>query len=600
MSAPEPPLVTPLTEETRLRLRGHVGLAARLLELSGGQPAVAARLAFRLREPVLARALLALSGSLFDTEESQRVLHEPVDELLLSAAEALAAPAQQGPAGLPWTATQQEMYIRVLAGLLLTEGEHDSHDLLLHGSGQPADPQSGVPLLAPGVWNLPALPEQERWAAALRLIRELGKQPGVRCVQWASPSWGGRWGFRRTLRQAGLSAELRSLEQVMDTLSAAWRWDLPGLTQMLRCPLLLDHSETLSPERHELLLSMLADATALFGWAVILLPAMEAPVPPLSRVLPEILWRAPLPAGRLAGEPPPVGGTSEGREDAVRFSTPAPRVSTVKAEPASATLAQLAQQLNGARDEAPARSLVVVYSRATAARLTGMVPGSVLLSSSLCRVHQEQVMNELADRKPPRLTLIATTLPSTPIGLFDRVWHVPAPLPHLVEAAQLTRSAFTLLTLRDVVTPQNWVEQVEVTREVLGAGERLNDAAAQYAYFERLRSTRDGGLDWVALRRHQQFARLASELRTQVRTSVPVLIPFDEEAQAVIERYRRSGWLPGADLRYAAWLTITEAQRAVRREEAEAVGWALIWKSSYHPQYGLAAEYVLQRRDMEA
>lgn len=543
-----------LTEGVNLTqqiLSTHLEQAHLLAELSD-QPLVVARLAHRLGELELARALLARSGGLFDPAESQRIFTEACPDELV--ARAFQVVQKRAPLGR-WTDTQREMYVRVLASLLVSDHPPDSQSL----SGSVGDWPAGL-------WRFPAQPEQHRWAEGVHLVRQTTARG-----QWACASWGGRWGLRRTLKEAGLSGqvELISLEHVLNALSAAWLWDLPELAQLLTRPLLIEGLENLSPERFDLLSGLLSDAVALFGWTVVALPRFELPWPAEYAPLPGV-------PGEAASALPP---------------TP-PVILLPPQQPVS--LGQVAEELREQRG----RSLVVLYSRASAARLAGMLPGSVLLSSSLCRVHLAQRMTEVLEQQGEKgpLTVIATTLPSIPFGLFDRVWHLNAPLPHLVEAAELCQGTFRVLHLSDVGVPQPWARQLQVTDAKMAQGDALADRELQREYAEELRALEhtSRALSWLDMRRGMQFASLASELNAQPNTSLPVLIPFDQEGQQVIARYRQERWLPRHDLRYAAWLTGSEARRAVQRGEAEQVGWALIWHGRYDPVYGLAWQHVQQ------
>ncbi|MDO4264019.1 MAG: hypothetical protein Q4C67_07465 [Deinococcus sp.] len=555
-----------MVTETRPLAQGilalHLQQAADLRELSGADPLLTARLAAACGQAELARALLARSGGLFDREESARLLSEPCPpELVARAAQVLRTGSAQPETSLSdWTETQREMYVRVLASLLIAEPAPLSAAQV--GGQQPA---AHMP---PGLWRLAALPERQRWAAGRRLLQQLSPAapvaPGTPApVQWANASWGGRWGLRLGLAGAeGVGAEVVSLEHVVASLSAAWSWGLPELPPLLSRPLLMEGLETLPADRLELVTSLLADASALFGWTVIALPAIETPWPAAFQPLPAEVWAAPEPESARSVTVTPPG------------------------EPL--TLPELAAQL----EAQGGRTLVVLYSRASAARLAGMLPGSVLLSSSLSRAHLDRRMSALAEQAAvPDLTVIATTLPSTPVGEFDRVYHLLAPLTHLTEAAQLSRGPLTLFTLRDVALPQSWEQHSRLTARFLAEGDPMNDPAAQRRYMSQLRALEQGGRlgHWLGLRREQQFAALASELSAQPASAVPVLIG-DGPGKAAIARSREQGWLSRRDLRYAAWVTPMEAQRAVRLGDAEPFGsgWALVWCGDYDDTYGLA------------
>ncbi|MFC6619322.1 hypothetical protein ACFQBZ_18330 [Deinococcus radiophilus] len=155
----------------------HLRLSRVLAALHPGHPLSAARLAYGLGEAELARALLARSGSLLDSGEARRELKVPPAAELLAQAQA-ARHTLPTPPQAHLSDTQQEMYIRVLAGLLVSDAQQVQSFL-----ERPAAPLSGTD---PGLWRLPALPEQQRWPAGLALADQ---QP----VHWVTASWGGRW-----------------------------------------------------------------------------------------------------------------------------------------------------------------------------------------------------------------------------------------------------------------------------------------------------------------------------------------------------------------------------------------------------------------------
>ncbi|WP_261665148.1 hypothetical protein [Deinococcus sp. Marseille-Q6407] len=552
-SAAEPPLACGLLER-------HLEQAGQLAQLAGHDPLLAARLAAAGGEPELARAMLARTGGLFDAEESRRLLEEPCPPELLAAA----APLQQSTVDLSrLSATQREMYLRVLAGLLVAERPPAPQELC----GQPAGQ-----LLA-GLWRLPALPERDRWAAGRQLLAALGWEE----AQWVSSSWGGRWGLRRLLAAGSNAAEVPpteaqtaeprvlALEYVVATLSAAWNWELPDLPALLTRPALIEGLEALPASRLEMVTALLSDAAVLFGWTVVALPAFETLWPAEYRQLPAEFCPAPRPDAGPARALP--------------------------AGDAPQTLLQLAGWLSAQ----PGRSLVVLYSRASAARLAGRLPGSVLLSSSLCRAHLDDRMTQLAGRfeSAENLTVIATALPSSPLGCFDRVYHLMAPLPHLIEAAQLSCDAsLTLLHLRDVAVPHAWERQSRLTAELLESSDLLNDPESQRQYAAQWRRLESGGPGgrWQELRHQGDYATLSSELNAPAGSAMPVLIPYGPGGEAAIARSRAQDWLSRQDLHYAAWMTPLEAQQAVRQGNAEPFGsgWAMVWCGPYDDTYGLA------------
>ncbi|WP_147364149.1 hypothetical protein [Deinococcus cavernae] len=70
-------------------------------------------------------------------------------------------------------------------------------------------------------------------------------------------------------------------------------------------------------------------------------------------------------------------------------------------------------------------------------------------------------------------------------------------------------------------------------------------------------------------------------------------------SEQVIARYRQEGWLPRQGLRHAAWLTVSEARRAVaaRRSRGRRVGPDLARRLP--PDYGLAWPYVQAAQSSE-
>lgn len=510
-----------------------------LIAHTGGDRLDAARLAAALGEPELARALLAGSGGLLDHADAVRVLAQrpatPVP------AQAVLPPPPTLPALSPG---EREVFVRVLASALL---------------GPDAVPVPAPVGLPPGLWMLPAEAHEE--ARQRAGLAALGAAPGTP-VTLALASRASVPGAAAR-RGAGHSGPLRVevLEDVVRGLGAAWSWDLPGLAGLLAGPLLLDGLHTLPAGLLEVVGELLADAARVFGWTVVGLPGVERRWPAAFRPLPA-------PAGAERTPPPP-------------------RISLH-----DTSLTRLAADLTRQTGDA----LALLPSRASAARLAGLWPGSVLLSTSLCPVHLAAQVAALAQARErgEAVRVVATSLPPAAAGPFGTVWQVASPLPHVVEAAALARHHLHLCRLRDVAVPQGWRRELELTRSLLGEAPAPPGPEAQRAYDAALVS--GGAAGWVAaLRAHREaldYASFASELRPRPGTSLPALIPYDDRARSLIAAYRETGRMPGGALNYAAWLTPTEAQRAVSRGHAEARGWALVWTGPYDPVYGLAAEVV--------
>lgn len=511
-----------------------------LIAHTGGDRLGAARLAAALGEPELARALLAGTGGLLDHADAARVLAEgPATPL----------PAQAGfppPPTLPaLTPGEREVFVRVLASALL---------------GPDAVPVPAPVGLPPGLWVLPAQAHEE--ARQRAGLAALGAAPGTPVTLALASRASGPGAAARLGGMTPGPLRVEVLEDVVRTLGAAWNWDLPELAGLLGGPLLLDGLHALPAGVLEVVGKLLADAARVFGWTVVGLPGVERRWPAVFR---------PLPAPAAPAEAGPL-----------------PRIS-FRDTSLTGLAADLVRQ--------PGDALALLPSRASAARLAGLWPGSVLLSTSLCPVHLARQVAALtqARERGEAVRVVATSLPPAAAGPFGTVWQVASPLPHVVEAAALARNHLHLCRLRDVAVPQGWRRELELTRSLLGPGPDLPGPEVQRAYDAAL-SSGSAASGWAAaLRAHREaldFASFASELRPRPGTSLPVLIPYDDRARSLIAAYRETGRMPRGALNYAAWLTPTEAQRAVSRGHAEARGWALVWTGPYDPVYGLAAEVV--------
>lgn len=538
-------------------LAPYLQRAAALTAL-GGDALTTARLAQATGDLMLARALLVRSGGLYDHADRERLLAEQADPALVAQAR-LACPEPLKPEGL--SGTLEEMFVRVLAAYLLQENPL--------AAPQPATRGAAIP---PGLWRLPAAPQRKRWDMARQA---LGAQFPPTPVTWAAPLVGERWSAQQVLRAwghedvaaGGSAAEIVSTEQAVSALSAGWSWTLPPLVQLLSRPLVLDSLHTLGREQLEVLSTLLRDAVRLFGWTVIGLPGLEREWPGAFTLLPG------------SGEVPPAPPL---RPHVEHSSVP-----------------ELAREVA----RAGGHTLVMLSSRGSAARLAGLLPGRQLLSSSLCSAHLFDRLDDLK-RKRERgevLRVVATTLPSTELGHFDEVWHLTAPLPHLVEASELTQGPLHVVKLRDVAVPQDWHLRLEVTESLLKREADLHAPGTQLEY-DAL-STVSPSPAWQravnSAHEQQDFATLAAELAARPRHSVPVVVPYGPGGEQTTAQYRRTGRLDGDALRYVAWLTPSEARRAMMRGQAEEGRWALIWTAPYDDEYGLAAELVRQARQVE-
>ncbi|GAA5511391.1 hypothetical protein Dcar01_00100 [Deinococcus carri] len=556
-------------------LRPLLERAAGLATLAEGEALPAARLAAQLGEADLARALLARSGGLLDSAEAARLLAEPLPAALLRAARNDLPPA---PPALALAPGEREMFVRGLAAWLLRGAGTGGPRVAL-----PPAP-AGVPPLPAGLSVLPALPAPERWRWGIERALASAQEQGQDHLTLACASWSTQQEALRSLRERyGAEAvgdedspiTVLTLEDAVRLLSAAWTWDLPRFARLLSGPLLLDGLHTLVPDLLGVVTDLLADASRVFGWTVLGLPGVGRDWPAAFQ---------PLPAPPTSALPSASAGTP-GQPCQV-VCPPQPRDLHALARAVAAQ---------------PGDRLVMLPSRASAARLAGLLPGSTLLSSSLCPVHlaaQVEALSERRRRGEPVL-VVATTLPPPLLGTFGHLWHLLAPLPHLAEALSLCQGTLHVVSLLDVATPVAWGEQVELTRALLAAGRPLGDPATQRDYYRQVAERRGQALRQSGLAHERQalnYATLASELVPRPGTSVPVFVPYDEAARQLIAELHEARVFAGPALRYAAWLTPSEAARAVRRGQAESLGWALLWRAPYDPQYGLASELVAQAR----
>lgn len=554
---------------------------AAALTTLGGDALTTARLAHALGDRLLASALLARSGGLYDHADRERLFAEPVDPALVSQARA-ACPKAPEPAGV--SGTLEEVFVRVLAAYLLEDQPEVA----------PLPARWGA-ALPPGLWRLPAASQRERWALARQALGEQAPgeqtaagQPGQPTpVTWAAPLVGQRWSAEQVLRAwghadvnaPGSAAGVLSTEQTISALSAAWSWTLPPLVRLISRPLVLDSLHTLARDQLLVLSKLLDDAVRLFGWTVIGLPGLEREWPEEWTLLRSAVQTPPAEATRAAALPIPVAPLR-------------PRVEL-------GSVPELAQQVG----RAEGHTLVMLSSRASAARLAGLLPGSHMLSSSLCSAHLFDRLDDLKRRREGGevLRIVATTLPSTGLGDFDQVWHLTAPLPHLIEAAELARRSFHVVHLRDVAVPQDWHLRLEATESLLKRWADLHAPETQLEYDALTASS--GAPGWrravSSAREQHDFATLAAELAARPRHSVPVVVPYGPGGLETAAQYRQTGRLDGEGLRYLAWLTPSEARRAVTHAQAEEGRWALIWTAPYDEQYGLAAELVRQTRQVE-
>lgn len=499
--------------------------------------------------PQAARVLLAAVGGLLDSAEAARVLAEPPQTApgpaLAAALAALPRP--------PEAPGEREAWVRGQAARLL---RLDS---------SPSVPAPGAPVLA----SLALDDDGARWTGAVEWALERARAAGQTRVTLAVPGWGAWLGARELLagrygaQVGGLESPIAviTLEDAVGLLSAAWPWTLPDLAALLDGPVILDGVAGLPAGQPGVVAGLLADSARVFGVSALLLSPWALDWPG---------WSALPGDATLPPAPPP-------------HFTP----------PETLDLAGLAARMAAE----PGDALAVLPSRGSAARLAALLPGSVLWSSSLCPVHLGEVGREVRARRRAgeRLRVVATTLPPAQLGPFASVWHGEAPLPHLAEAWRLCSGTFRRLELRDVARPTAWHGALARSRDLLA---RLapQDALAAYRQVDRAQAAQVDGPDLGRLRAEQDYASLAAALRQRPATSRPVLIPYDDAARALAEQARRTGHLPTAALRYAAWLTPTEAETALRRRQASSLGWALLWEAPYNPDYGLAGALVRETR----
>ena len=547
-----------------MRPERHHELHALRAVLALGDGVDLARRAAR-RFPELGQVLLAtLNGALPGSAEAGALLEGSAHvQTLLPPSPALAAALDALPAP-PQAPGEREVWVRGLAACLLAPAAARRAPL-------PAPITAAAPLPPLGtlsrVWD-----DEERWSLAVERALSSAQQGGQGCLTLAVRSWGDWLGARALLTGrygaavGGLGAPICviTLEDAVRLLSAASAWTLPDLAGLLAGPLLLDGLETLGAQEQRLVSELLADTARVFGFSALLLSAG-----PLE-----------LPGWPELAAPPPAGTSVPHLPDTVTM-----------------TLERLAAAVRAAE----ADTLVVLPSRGSAARLAALLPGSVLWSSSLCPVHLGEVARSASERRRSgeRCLVVATSLPPLQLGAFETVWHTVAPLPYLVEAFKRCSGSVHRLRLSDVALPVQWAAALGITDELLQHGLLPGEwpqALGRYLAWAAQEGAAQAGPDLGRLRAGLDFPALESALRVRPATSRPALIAYDAEARTLAQQSGVLGHLPPAALRYAAWLTPSEADLAVSRGQARPLGWALLWDAPYDPVYGLAGKLIEDTR----
>ncbi|WP_407541845.1 hypothetical protein Q0M94_20415 (plasmid) [Deinococcus radiomollis] len=535
----------------------------------------AARFAARL-QPDLGRALLARTGGLLDTAEALSVLGEPL-RAPLSAELQAALEEIPAPPGEPG---RREVWVRGVAALLLSP-------LAPSAEALPLPPENAEPLPLLATLSLPDA--ATRWTLGIDGALSRAGHTGQTRVTLAVGSWGAWLSARQLLSErygaavGGLESPIAviMLEDAVNLLAAAWSWNISELADLLGGPLLLDGVEGLLPSHQSLVFDLTADVAEVFGVSVLLMGPAGVNAPGWSPLSPPGVTKE-----RVAGEQTSTDGFGQDHASA-HGSGAAPAVPEFPAV-TSRSLNELAQTVSSGTEH----TLVVLPSRGSAARLAALLPGSALWSSSLCPVHLGDLFLELKRKREAgaRLVVVATSLPPAQLGPFDTVWHMDAPLPYLAEAWSFCAGSFRRLLFSDVALPSGWLPSMTLTHELL---EHATPDQALNAY---LRYSQDAplppGPSLHRLRDAQDYASLASALRLRPATSRPALVPYDAQARALAEAAEYSGHLPTSALRYAAWMTTTEAAVAIRQGHARSIGWALLWEAEYDLTYGLAGKMI--------
>jgi CRISPR-associated endonuclease/helicase Cas3 len=255
------------------------------------------------------------------------------------------------------------------------------------------------------------------------------------------------------------------------------------------------------------------------------------------------------------------------------------------------------------------RAMAVVNTRADALALFDVLEGErglkQHLSASMCQAHRLRVLEDVRQRLTsggPCL-LVSTQLVEAGVDLdFDTVLRAFGPLDSIVQAAGRCNREGRLEEGRVVVfrdaegtmPPGEYRTGAYIAQNTLRRGADLHDPAIFREYFQRLYQAVSTDAEGIQpLRLQFDYPEVAQRFRLVEDGQQDVIIPYDAEARALVERIRAEGELQRGDFRklqpYVVGLYPKQFEQAAgdREEIAEGV-W--VWRGEYDDKTGLQLE----------
>ena len=250
------------------------------------------------------------------------------------------------------------------------------------------------------------------------------------------------------------------------------------------------------------------------------------------------------------------------------------------------------------------RAMAVVNTRKDAQQLHEVVGEAALhLSAAMCQAHRIDVLREVRRRLAvgEGCLLVSTQVVEAGVDLdFDTVLRAFGPLDSVVQAAGRCNREGRLQAGRVVVfrpeagtlPPGEYQTGTYQARNILRRGADLHDPAIFRSYFTRL--YQGVGTDAAGiqdLRAQFDYPTVAAEFRIiEDARFADVIIEYDDEARALIDRIKEEGELRPGDLRKLQRYVVGLSRRDFEREQAnteEIVEGVFVWRGPYDDVRGL-------------
>jgi len=225
------------------------------------------------------------------------------------------------------------------------------------------------------------------------------------------------------------------------------------------------------------------------------------------------------------------------------------------------------------------------------------------LSTNMYAAHRRRVLNQVRDRLNQDLPvyLISTQLIEAGVDIdFTAGYRAIAGLDSIIQTAgrvnrnhKSNHAILTIFELKNQGFPQQDRDKIQITRNLLKAGQSLHDEASCQDYFKSFLANPAVNLDQQEIQKRREgfmFKDIDTHFQMIEDNKVNVIIPLEDTAKQLIELAQKQQRLSQKEWRLLLHYAVGVTPKLADAYSQEIFPGLRVWQGDYNPNFGIVTE----------